>query len=110
MALKEIFINTNINGCFFHFSQILFRKIQKRNLIIQYKTNPKFCECYCLIHALAIVPLNYFKEEIEKLENFLSKSKIEKIWEIWLDFKKYYCLMLIKNQPSLYFQYIFDQL
>ncbi|KAG0439928.1 hypothetical protein DMUE_2110 [Dictyocoela muelleri] len=75
---------------FFHFSQI-FRKIQKRNLIIQYKTNQKFCELYRSIHALAFVPLNYLKEEIEKLKIFLLKSKIEEIYEIWLDFKKYYC-------------------
>ncbi|KAG0441373.1 hypothetical protein DMUE_1094 [Dictyocoela muelleri] len=57
--------------------------------------------------CFSIFPFNYLKEEIEKLENFLLKSKIEEIYEIWLDFKKYYCSDVDEKSAKSIFSVLF---
>jgi hypothetical protein len=44
-----------INGCFFHFSQSLFRRIQTHGMLKDYY-NPQFRKTFKLIQALAYLP------------------------------------------------------
>ncbi|KAG0436025.1 hypothetical protein DMUE_4422, partial [Dictyocoela muelleri] len=33
VSFKEVFPDSKVNGCFFHFSQLLFKKIQKLGMV-----------------------------------------------------------------------------
>ncbi|KAG0437835.1 hypothetical protein DMUE_3450 [Dictyocoela muelleri] len=67
-AINQIFVETKIRGCFFHFLQILYRKNQKLRLTSHYMNSSEFRGCFKMILALAIVPINNLKFEIEKLK------------------------------------------
>ncbi|KAG0442123.1 hypothetical protein DMUE_0520, partial [Dictyocoela muelleri] len=41
-SLKQVFTESRVEGCFFHFSQIIYRKVQKTHLSILYKQNNDF--------------------------------------------------------------------
>ncbi|KAG0434805.1 hypothetical protein DMUE_5020 [Dictyocoela muelleri] len=92
VALKELYLYSEITGCFFHFSEILFRKVQKLGLVNQYKTKNYFRECFRMILALAFVPKNKLPYEISKIENYILKNDdLNDILILWNDFKKNYC-------------------
>ncbi|XP_024944982.1 uncharacterized protein LOC112494979 isoform X2 [Cephus cinctus] len=41
-AVKEVFTNTDVQGCFFHFSQCVWRHVQSTGLQQKYKTSAVF--------------------------------------------------------------------
>ncbi|XP_068205281.1 uncharacterized protein [Palaemon carinicauda] len=55
-CLKE-FPNTEQNGCFFHFSQCIFRAIQNNGLKRKYETETSFALQMRMLPALAFVPV-----------------------------------------------------
>jgi hypothetical protein len=55
-AVKKVFPQTTINGCFFHFCQSVRRHIQDTGLSVKYRENPKFALNIKMLNALAYVP------------------------------------------------------
>ena len=54
-AFEEHFLAV-VSGCFFHFSQNIFRKIQSKGLTNQYMEDPKFAVTMRMLPSLAFVP------------------------------------------------------
>ena len=57
-AIDTSFPGTNNKGCFFHFSQAIFRKIQSLGLQNRYKDDENFAHKVRMLAALAFVPLS----------------------------------------------------
>lgn len=60
-AVKKIFLQTAINGCFFNFCQSMWRRIQNTDLSIKYHKDLEFSLNIKILTALAYVPQNLLK-------------------------------------------------
>ncbi|KAG0437258.1 hypothetical protein DMUE_3794, partial [Dictyocoela muelleri] len=60
-SLQRVFPETSISGCFFHFGQAIWRRVQKLGLVSVYHENINFKNCVQLCSSLALVPM----EEID---------------------------------------------
>ena len=60
-ALEEHFLAV-VSGCFFHFSQNIFRKIQSKGLTNQYMEDPEFARTMRMLPSLAFVPEHYVSD------------------------------------------------
>lgn len=70
IAFKNIFPNIKQSGCFFHFTQCLWRKIQKiPGLAEKYISDPNFSLHIRMLPALAYVPKSYVVTAFEELLN-----------------------------------------
>jgi len=81
LAFKDVFPNSEIKGCFFHFQQCIWRKIQENGLQNMYAEDAEFSLQIRHLCALAFVPMDksvqYFNDLIEsnyyvENENILS--------------------------------------
>jgi hypothetical protein len=70
-ALKSTFPSSKIRGCWFHFSQNLFRNAQALGLQPKYQSDRKFKNKIKLLSALAFVPVHdvqkRFREVVAKM-------------------------------------------
>ncbi|KAG0441570.1 hypothetical protein DMUE_0953 [Dictyocoela muelleri] len=83
-SLKINFEHSKINGCYFHFSQIIWRKIQQLNLQLDYKNDPNFRKMVRLIILLSYVPTENINLEFKKIEDLYGKNEKN------MDFLKYF--------------------
>lgn len=60
-AIRSEFANAHISGCYFHFGQAIWRRVQKLGLVMMYRNNQSFQRCVQLTSSLPLVPL----EEID---------------------------------------------
>ena len=73
-ALKLIFPDTKINGCFFHLKQSLFRKIQALGHQKEYSKSLEFANKCKMIAALAFVPVGEVEKTFQSLKQELSED------------------------------------
>ena len=66
-ACSKEFLNTELNGCFFHFSQCIFRAIQANGLKQRYETDASFALRMKMLPALAFVPVPTVTEAFDLL-------------------------------------------
>ena len=57
-AIASILSKTVIRGCFFHFAQCIWRKVQDLGLVTAYKQNSSLRKTVRRIAALPLMPLN----------------------------------------------------
>ena len=67
-ALERVFPQVHVSGCFYHFSQSVYRKIQSEGLQRMYSTDAEFAIKCRMIAALAFVPQNHVVEAFEELQ------------------------------------------
>ena len=69
-ALEAVFPGVTVKGCFFHFSQNIWRKVQANGLQGRYQQEPAFAEQVGKIAALAFVPeadvQRYFNQNVDQ--------------------------------------------
>lgn len=61
-ALNNVFVGVEVKGCYFHWKQAIFRKMQKSNILNAYNTNAQFQEGVKKLYALVCVPEGYVAE------------------------------------------------
>lgn len=66
-AISQEFSQTRHRGCFFHFSQSIFRQVQSNGLKQRYETDADFALMLRLLPALAFVPEQSVVEAFERL-------------------------------------------
>jgi hypothetical protein len=66
-ASKYIFPSINIKGCFFHFTQFIWRHIQSNGLQIRYTNDSNFALELRKLAALTYIPENNVISEFEFL-------------------------------------------
>ena len=70
-SLKLVFPNARINGCFFHLSNNLYKKVVRFNLAILYGNDPNTAMNVKMILALAFVPIQHLVLYTEQLKSHL---------------------------------------
>ncbi|KAL4112956.1 hypothetical protein QTP88_016668 [Uroleucon formosanum] len=78
-AFIDIFSNAKINGCFFHFRQCVWRKIQSLELQKVYSENSKFALQVKQLCALAFIPVHdvlYTFKELIKSEYYIENEPL----------------------------------
>ena len=66
-ALQDIFPDATIQGCFYHLSQAIYRKVQSIGLQQEYQTNLDLSLKIRMLAALAFVPVDDIVESFEHL-------------------------------------------
>jgi hypothetical protein len=61
-AISRVLINSEIRGCFFHYTQAIWRKVQNLGLTIAFKNNPSVRKTVRQLSALPLVPYNNIDE------------------------------------------------
>jgi len=61
-AIKDVFPNTQISGCNYHFNQSLWRKVQNIGLVDEYRDNEDIRLNIRMCSALALIPLQDIDE------------------------------------------------
>lgn len=92
-AFKAAFPGVENRGCFFHFSQSIYRQIQRAGFQSRYENNAEFALKMKYLPALAFVPVDRVIESFETLcEERLFPSEIDDILDyfekIWLGKKQ----------------------
>jgi hypothetical protein len=57
-AVRRCFPFTQVTGCFFHFGQAVWRRVQALGLVSLYNLNGHFAELVQMIIAIALVPID----------------------------------------------------
>ncbi|CAF0802873.1 unnamed protein product [Brachionus calyciflorus] len=66
-AFNRCFPNSIFKGCYFHYTQCIWRNIQEKGLICQYKNDTKLRKWFNLFKSLAFVPINRFEESFQHI-------------------------------------------
>ena len=90
-ALKSSFPNANIKGCFFHFAQANWRKIQSVGLAREYQQDTEVCNILKSFVALALIPeediyigFQKHKEITAKMQNEENTEFVSYFEATWL--------------------------
>lgn len=66
-AIRRCFPDAKIIGCYFHFGQAIWRRLQNLGLVTLYNTNSNFANIVEIISALALIPI----EDIDNAWNII---------------------------------------
>ena len=80
-ALEAVFPGVPVKGCFFHFTQNIWKKIQENELQVWYQQDPAFVTEATMIAALAFVP----GADVTRIFNTLSNN-IDQALDVILDY------------------------
>jgi len=61
-AIELVFIDVNIQCCYYHLSQSIWRKVQNIGLATKYKENENVRQIVGMLKGLALLPLKYVKK------------------------------------------------
>lgn len=73
-AIRIVFPEAHIRGCFFHLFQNLKKHLSAENLLNHYNQNPEFALYARMIVSLAFVPQNDLLQALTALENYLPQE------------------------------------
>lgn len=74
-AISIEFPETEVHGCFFHFTQCIWRNIQRLGLATKYGNDAEFASQLRHLAALAFVPVEKVKDSFKKLKSILKIKK-----------------------------------
>ena len=80
-ALEAVVLEAPVKGCFFHFTQNIWKKIQENGLQVRYQQDPAFVTEATMIVALSFVP----DDDVNRVFNTLS-SNIDQALDVILDY------------------------
>ena len=66
-AVKDVFPDAQAKGCFFHFAQAVYRKVQSEGLQQRYQEDPNFAMQCRMLAALAFVPVGDTQAAFDEL-------------------------------------------
>ena len=86
-AVRDTYMDSNIQGCFFHLKQAVLRQIQTRTLLKRFRENADFRYAVHLFFALAYVPegfvIDVYKEILKPIfENFADGAKSARVFQL----------------------------
>jgi hypothetical protein len=61
-TISRVLINSEIHGCFFHYTQAIWRKVSNLRLTISFKNSPSVRKTVRQLSALPLVPYNNIDE------------------------------------------------
>ena len=91
-ALEAVFPGVTVKGCFFHFSQNIWRKVQANGLQGRYQQEPAIAEQVGKIAALAFVP----EADVQRYFNVLSQN-VDQDLDVIMDYIEEYYLGVFRR-------------
>ena len=91
-GLKAVFPGVNVKGCFIHFTQNIWRKIQANGLQGRYQQDPAFVDEARMIPVLAFVP----QADVDRYFNTLS-GNIDQDLDVVMDYIEEYYLGVFRR-------------
>ena len=73
-SLQRVCPNYRINGCFFHLSNNLYKRVVRYNLAILYGNDPNTALYVKMILALAFVPIHHLELYTDQLKTHLPNN------------------------------------
>ncbi|KAG0434114.1 hypothetical protein DMUE_5293 [Dictyocoela muelleri] len=80
-SLQKTFINSNIFGCNFHFSQSLWRQIQSSGNATLYKRSLLFKSCLKRILSLSFFSISEASSQYFKVKKHIEENNLSKYFE-----------------------------
>ena len=98
-AWKETFPNTTIRGCFFHFTQCVWRKIQNCCATTEFRDNDSFHQLVRRAAVLPLVPSQRVEDvwfqalednddntaAVVRFKDYVTETWIEGLFEFWIE-------------------------
>ncbi|XP_041372105.1 uncharacterized protein LOC121385473 [Gigantopelta aegis] len=89
-AAQEVYPDADIRGCFFNFSQAVWKNVAEKGLAVEYRTNPDLQRHVRRAAALPLLPLNQVQDVwMDVLNNSPDLPRLEQfndyITETWVD-------------------------
>ena len=75
-AVQDVYPDANIQGCLYHLSQNIYRKVQSLGLQERYQTDAEFSLLMRMIPALAFAPIHEVINVFEELQEAMSPEGI----------------------------------
>ena len=73
-------------GCFFHFSKCVWRRVQMKDMTVEYMDNSKFKDFVRCCVAIAHCPLDKLNEAIEHLKGFEFEDKLKEFQDFMIKY------------------------
>jgi hypothetical protein len=104
VAFKKNYPSTEIYGCLFHFTQIVWRKIQNLNMATLYNESYEFKLHTRMFMALAFAPSEQILSLAELLNEYYKRSNAkQEIFDLFMWFKKNFLYNALPNhQPEFW--------
>ena len=100
-ALREVHPNLLVQGCYFHFTQCLLRKLQQLQLKTLYEGDMEFQTLCRQFSALALVPVNLVPESFNLLVNSVPPRFVDRL-RPWVEYIQVYQIPLLYSPFLLY--------
>lgn len=97
-AIENVFEQTKIYYCLFHFGQCIFRKIQKLGLSIEYRTNITINKICKMLTSLAFVPEEFVQEEFKKLKDSFDYEENINLKNLFIYFEENFILGIFNKK------------
>ncbi|XP_060869712.1 uncharacterized protein LOC132944409 isoform X1 [Metopolophium dirhodum] len=102
-AIELVFVDVNIQCCYYHLSQSIWRKVQNIGLATKYKENENVHQIVGMLKGLALLPLKYVKKGMSVLYDLSNDLNDPNIDELLLYFDRTYYVngtykRLLQNQ------------
>ena len=81
----EIYFEIQLQGCFYHLSQCIYRKVQFLGFQQKYQEDAKFSLSIRMIPALAFVPLDDLLDVFDKLQESITDDDVLKVIDYFED-------------------------
>lgn len=87
-ACSSVFPASRLHGCFFHWSQAVWRRIQETHLQLDYRHNPAIKYLIRLLLGLPFLPVRYIRPTFELLRNSARTGELialfHYVFDTWL--------------------------
>lgn len=100
-ALRNVFPNIKVKGCWFHFTQAIMKKVRKMGLMAKYNKNAKFKSLVQNLFDLVLVPITEISSLFKKIKNSMMKlDEEDKVYQVKLNGFLNYCSSTWFNENS----------
>jgi hypothetical protein len=109
-AIKDVWLNVQLNGYLFHLSQIFWRKLASLGLVICYNNDLCFAQNTRLILALCFVPVHLIDDYIFRLDKYFKfENSGDDILLLLNWFKKDFCNFNNENNHHPLFWSVYER-
>ena len=84
-SVAECYEGIDVQGCFYHLSQSIYRKVQALGLQQRYQDNADFAMSVRMVAVLAFVPLSYTVQVFEELQESTEDDEMNQLLDYFED-------------------------
>ncbi|CAF0766253.1 unnamed protein product [Adineta steineri] len=101
-AIASEFPQTTHSGCYFHFNQSIYRRIQNLGLATAYSNDDEIRDCCRKLMSLALMPINEVESSFYSLRASLSSKAKQELRQLLLYFDSYWMTQVPLKMWNVY--------